>query len=120
MSMIFVFGANEKGMHGGGAARAAVLHHGAIMGIGYGLQGESFGIPTMAGFEDAKENIDRFLEYARNHPTLEFQVTRIGCGIAGFKDEEIAPLFIAAPDNCLFDEAWKPFLGGDKRYWGTF
>ena len=91
---IFVFGSNLKGMHGGGAARLAYDKFGAIWGQGVGLQGQSYGIPTMhGGVEAIKPYVDEFIEFAKSHPELTFLVTRIGCGIAGFRDEEIAPLF---------------------------
>ena len=91
---IFVFGSNLEGMHGGGAARLAYNKFGAIWGQGVGLQGQSYGIPTMHGGVDAiKPYVDEFIEFAKSHPEMTFLVTRIGCGIAGFKDEEIAPLF---------------------------
>lgn len=90
---IFVFGSNLEGMHGGGAARLAYEKFGAIWGQGIGLQGQSYGIPTMhGGVEDIKPYVDEFIEFAKSHPELTFLVTRIGCGIAGFRDEEIAPL----------------------------
>lgn len=91
---IFVFGSNLAGMHAGGAARIAAQRFGAIMGQGVGLQGRSYAIPTMqGGVETIKPYVEEFVEYARIHPELNFLVTRIGCGIAGFRDEEIAPLF---------------------------
>lgn len=91
---IFVFGSNLQGMHGGGAARIAYERFGAIWGQGVGLQGQSYGIPTMHGGVDAiKPYVDEFIEFAKSHPEMIFLVTRIGCGIAGFRDEEIAPLF---------------------------
>ena len=91
---IFVFGSNLQGMHGGGAARIAYEKFGAIWGQGVGLQGQSYGIPTMHGGVDAiKPYVDEFIEFTKSHPELTFLVTRIGCGIAGFRDEEIAPLF---------------------------
>ena len=91
---IFVFGSNLAGRHGGGAARAAYRYFGAIMGKGVGLQGQSYAIPTMqGGVETIAPYVDEFIDFARQHPQLKFLVTRIGCGIAGFKDEEIAPLF---------------------------
>ncbi len=91
---IFVFGSNLEGMHGGGAARLAYEKFGAIWGQGVGLQGQSYGIPTMhGGVEGIKPYVDEFIEFAKSHPELTFLVTRIGCGIAGFRDEEIAPLF---------------------------
>ena len=91
---IFVFGSNLEGMHGGGAARLAYDKFGAIWGQGAGLQGQSYGIPTMhGGVEAIKPYVDEFIEFAKSHPEFTFLVTRIGCGIAGFRDEEIAPLF---------------------------
>ena len=91
---IFVFGSNLEGMHGGGAARIAYEEFGAIWGQGVGLQGQSYGIPTMHGGVDViKPYVDEFVNFAKSHPELKFLVTKIGCGIAGFTDEEIAPLF---------------------------
>ena len=94
---IFVFGSNLRGMHAGGAAYAAYRKFGAVMGQGVGLQGQSYAIPTMqGGVETSKPYVDDFIDFARQHPELTFLVTRIGCGIAGFRDEEIAPLFVEA------------------------
>ena len=91
---IFVFGSNLAGMHGGGAARAAVDHFGAVWGQGEGLQGQSYAIPTMhGGVEAIRPYVDTFIAFAKDHPEYRFLVTRIGCGIAGFRDEEMAPLF---------------------------
>lgn len=96
---IFVFGSNLNGMHGGGAAYQAVKRFGAKMGQGVGLQGNSYAIPTMqGGVETIKPYVDDFIAFAKAHPQLTFLVTRIGCGIAGFKAEEIAPLFKDAVD----------------------
>ena len=81
-------------MHGGGAARVAYEKFGAVWGQGTGLQGRSYGIPTMqGGVETIRPYVDEFIGFARQHPELTFLVTRIGCGIAGFRDEEITPLF---------------------------
>ena len=94
---IFVFGSNLQGMHAGGAARAAVEKFGAIMGQGVGLQGQSYAIPTMqGGVNTIKPYVDEFIRFADCHPEMTFLVTRIGCGIAGFTDAEIAPLFAGA------------------------
>ena len=91
---IFVFGSNLAGHHMGGAARAAHMKFGAEWGIGVGLTGQSYAIPTMqGGVETIKPYVNQFIEYAKEHYEKKFLVTRIGCGIAGFKDEEIAPLF---------------------------
>lgn len=91
---VFVFGSNLHGHHGGGAARAAINKFGAIWGQGVGLQGQSYAIPTMqGGVETIKPYVDQFVGFAKEHTELFFYVTRIGCGIAGFKDSDIAPLF---------------------------
>ena len=94
---VFVFGSNLQGYHGGGAARVAMEKFGAVWGQGVGMQGQSYGIPTMHGGVNAiKPYVDEFIDYAKSHPEKTFLITRIGCGIAGFRDEEMAPLFAAA------------------------
>ena len=106
---VFVFGSNLSGMHGGGAAWVAYRKFGAIMGQGVGLQGQSYGIPTMqGGVETIRPYVDEFIEFAKKNPELTFLVTRIGCGIAGFRDEEIAPLFEAAHEveNIVLPPHW--------------
>ena len=91
---VFVFGSNLEGMHGGGAAYVAFKQFGAVMGCGVGLRGQSYAIPTMqGGVETIEPYVSAFISYAQEHPELFFYVTRIGCGIAGFRDKEIAPLF---------------------------
>lgn len=96
---VFVFGSNLAGAHGGGAARAAYNKFGAVWGRGVGLFGQSYAIPTMqGGVETIKLYVDEFIRFAKEHDELEFLVTRIGCGIAGFRDSEIAPLFKEAID----------------------
>jgi hypothetical protein len=94
---VFVFGSNLAGHHGGGAAWVALNKFGAIYGQGVGLQGQSYAIPTMhGGVETIKPYVDEFIEFTKVHPDKFFYVTRIGCGIAGFQDKDIAPLFKAA------------------------
>ena len=96
---IFVFGSNLNGLHGGGAARVAYQKFGAQWGKGVGMQGKSYGIPTMhGGVEVIKPYVDEFIEFALSNKEYTFLVTRIGCGIAGFKADEIAPLFAKAID----------------------
>jgi hypothetical protein len=115
---IFVFGSNREGHHGAGAAREAVDKWGAKHGQADGLQGSSYAIVTteLRPDEDAVEvsevrcNIRRFIHFAERHPELEFYVTPVGTGLAGFKRSEILPLFEAeAPSNCIL--TWK-----DPRY----
>lgn len=106
---IFVFGSNLAGAHGGGAARLAYNRFGAVWGQGVGLQGQSYAIPTMqGGVETIKPYVDEFIHFAKQNTTLTFLVTRIGCGIAGFRDEEIAPLFKEAIDveNIILPETF--------------
>lgn len=106
---IFVFGSNLRGMHGGGAAYIAYRNFGAIMGQGVGLQGQSYAIPTMqGGVETIKPYVDEFIELAKQHQNFTFLVTRIGCGIAGFTDDEISPLFNEAHDisNIILPSGW--------------
>lgn len=94
---IFVFGSNLAGAHGGGAARMAYRRFGAVWGIGVGLTGRTYAIPTMQGGVDTiKPYVDQFIAFACEHRQLTFLVTRIGCGIAGFSDRDIAPLFAQA------------------------
>jgi hypothetical protein len=96
---IFVFGSNLQGMHGGGAARVAHEKFGAVWGEGIGLQGQSYAIPTMHGGVDAiAPYVNDFIAFAKEHPELKFLVTEIGCGIAGFRASEMAPLFKEALD----------------------
>ena len=106
---IFVFGSNLQGMHAGGAARIAYNNFGAIWGQGVGLQGQSYGIPTMqGGVETVRPYVNEFIQFAKDHPELTFLVTRIGCGIAGFTDAEMAPLFDTAHsiENVILPEGW--------------
>ena len=108
---VFVFGSNKEGMHGGGAARIAYKEFGAIWGEGVGMTGRCYAIPTMDGSLDIiRKHVDDFTEYAAAHPELTFLVTRIGCGIAGWRDSEIAPLFGKASELgnvTLPEEFWK-------------
>lgn len=115
---IFVFGSNLSGTHAGGAARVARMKFGAVMGHGVGLQGQSYAIPTMQGGVDTiKPYIDEFIDFAKTHPELKFYVTRIGCGIAGFKDEQIAPLFDAAFDlnNVILPEKFYHIINHGRQ-----
>ena len=113
---IFVFGSNLAGLHGGGAARLAYERFGAIWGQGVGLQGQSYAIPTMqGGVETIKPYVDEFIRFAQTRPDLKFYVTQIGCGIAGFKVDEIAPLFQTAIDveNVILPKAFVAVITSD-------
>ena len=124
---IFVFGSNLGGFHGADAAKFALNHKGAILRQPVGRQGQSYAIPTKDAtikhtlpLHGIKNYVDEFIDYAKEHPDLEFQVTRIGCGLAGLRDADIAPMFNDDPSNCFFDEAWKHSLYSHHSYWGTF
>jgi hypothetical protein len=112
---IFVFGSNLKGIHGAGAARTACKEYGAQPGVGEGRTGRAYAIPTKDAPYQRRDiwkiraSIQNFLEYAKYHSELDFWVTRVGCGLAGYKDSDIAPSFADAPPNCQFDPAWKKF-----------
>ncbi len=104
---IFVFGSNLAGRHGKGAALYAKKYHGAIYGQGVGIQGESYAIPTKDGrmrtlpLHEIEDYVNDFKEYARRHPEMTFQLTPIGCGLAGYKPIDIAPMFEDAPENVI-------------------
>lgn len=114
--MIFVFGSNLAGRHGKGAALYAKKYHGAIYGQGYGLQGNSFAIPTKDGniktlpLFHINHYVNMFLDFAKNNPELEFEVTNIGCGLAGYKPKDIAPMFRNHTNNCHFSDEFKVYL----------
>ena len=103
---VFVFGSNGYGMHGAGAAAMAVRKFGAIMGQAEGLQGQSYAINTMDGKKVMSEQIRRFVKFAKEHPELKFLVTEIGCGIAGYTPEEVAPLFEGVPQNVILPKTF--------------
>lgn len=115
---IFVFGSNLEGMHIGGAARVAYDKFGAVWGQGVGIQGQSYAIPTMqGGVETIKPYVDEFINLAREWDQNTFYVTRIGCGIAGFTDEEIAPLFDEAYDlyNVRLPESFARIIERNRK-----
>lgn len=118
----FVFGSNLAGIHGAGAARYAMGHHGAIYGRGIGFQGNSYAIPTKderiqtLPLEDVRMWVQKFLNSARTSSETTFHVTQIGCGLAGFTPEQIAPLFADAPRNCKFSTAWSKWLPNHETW----
>lgn len=111
--MIFVFGSNLAGRHGKGAALHARQHYGAVYGVGVGRTGNAYAIPTKDGqlrtlpIPTIAGHVTTFMAYAHAHPELTFEVTRIGCGLAGYSDHQIAPLFRGAPTNCVLPEGWR-------------
>ncbi len=113
---IFVFGSNLAGIHGAGAALSARKHWGAIIGQGTGLQGSSYAIPTKderiktLPLHEIRSHVETFLAFAAAHPEFEFIMTRIGCGLAGYKDKDIAPMFAKVPSNVILPSEWVEFL----------
>lgn len=111
---VFVFGSNLAGIHGAGAA-AHALRLGAEWGIGVGLQGMTYAIPTKdkdiktMRLSDITPSIKEFVRYTKANPDMKFFVTRVGCGLAGFSDRQIAPLFKGAI-NCSFAQEWEQYL----------
>lgn len=101
---IFVFGSNRGGAHNAGAAKFALDHYGAVYGQGHGLQGRSYAINTMSGIEELKRCIGLFIEDAKSMNGKVFIVTPIGCGIAGYSADEIAPMFRDVPENVILPE----------------
>lgn len=98
---VFVFGSNGEGLHLGGAAATAVDKFGASLGQAEGLQGQSYAINTMDGYKELERQVENFIKFADQHPELKFLVTEIGCGIAGYLPEDIAPLFVGCSDNVV-------------------
>ena len=115
-SDIFVFGSNERGAHGLGAALLAKQLYGAEPGVGRGLMGRCYAIPTKDRFmrpnslREIKRDVGFFIEFTHSHPEMFFWVTRVGCGLAGYKSHQVAPLFRDCNTNCNFAYQWRPFL----------
>lgn len=111
--MIFVFGSNLAGRHGAGAALCARYEHGAVYGVGSGRTGNAYAIPTKdsllrpLSLPEIQENVSEFIAYAEASPELEFEVTKVGCGLAGYKECQIKPMFKAAPANCFLPAGWR-------------
>jgi len=114
---VFVFGSNEAGIHGAGAARYAYKKLQARLHVGEGAMPDwtnpaCYAIPTKddrlstLGLDRIATYVNRFIEYATSRPALTFFVTRIGCGLAGYEDKDIAPLFKGSPDNCILPYGW--------------
>ena len=121
---VFVFGSNLAGIHGAGAAKAARLYYGAKLGVGIGPQDisqahidiKSYAIPTKDAkietlpLDIIKYYVDGFVAYTKVHKDTQFFITRIGCGLAGYEDKDIAPMFKECGDNCSFAELWEKYL----------
>jgi hypothetical protein len=114
---IWVFGSNLSGIHGAGAARVALDKYGAVFGVGVGPMGSAYAIPTKdqtvqrtLRLDVIQLYIDQFKEHVSRSHDETFFVTRIGCGLAGFRDDQIAPMFKGINTNCSFADEWKEYL----------
>lgn len=113
---IFVFGSNLAGIHGAGSALHARKYYGALQTIGVGLQGHAYAIPTKDRFlrvlslDTIRGYVDEFLVFARAHPEMQFKIVPIGCGLAGFRPVQMAPLFAKAPHNCSLPQEFREVL----------
>lgn len=125
---VFVFGSNTQGIHGAGAAKYARTYYGAEIGIGEGPTGWSYALPTKLspkismGLLGIKESVNNFMTYALSRHELDFKVTQVGCGRAGWTAESIAPLFVDQPwvlPNVWYDSVWREFMPGIDNFWGT-
>lgn len=115
---IFVFGSNLQGKHCSGAAKIAFERFGAKIGVGLGIQGQSYAIPTMqGGLKSIEAFVQVFILYAKNNQTKRFYVTAIGCGIAGYTAEQIAPFFIDATEcaNIFLPQSFWKVIEKQKR-----
>jgi len=112
---IMVFASNLSGIHGAGSAKAAYKKHGATWGKGSGFSGRSYAIPTKDGklqvlpLSTIKEHINKFIKFAKNNKNMTFNVVKVGCGLAGYMEYQIAPLFVDAPENCNLPEGWREY-----------
>lgn len=113
---IFVFGSNLSGIHGAGAAKFALDHCGARWGIGIGISGDSYAIPTKdwniqtMRLDHINHHVQVFLDVARMFDAIEFYVTALGTGLAGYRHADIAPMFKGHPRNCIMPPEWKDYL----------
>ena len=118
---IFVFGSNLAGKHGAGSAYQAMLTHGAKWGVGVGITGKSYAIPSkdenfnILPISEIKKYVDVFIKFAYDNNNIIFDIVNIGCGLAGYKPEEIAPLFKNAPENCKFTKIFDEIIKKEKN-----
>jgi hypothetical protein len=113
---VFCFGSNLAGRHGAGAAKTAAEYYGAKYGVGVGRTGNAYAIPTkdhnlnVLPLDVIRQHVNDFEQYALAHPELTFMVTRIGCGLAGYQNEQIGIMFRDFPINCFFDIEWLDYI----------
>ncbi len=110
---VFCFGSNLAGRHGAGAAKEALNYWGAKYGRAIGHHGKSYAIPTKdfklktLPLDKISLYVEDFKDWAESLPDLTFLVTKIGCGLAGYEESDIAPMFKDAPSNCVLPEGWR-------------
>lgn len=125
---VFVFGSNLSGVHGAGAALFAVRKRGAVLGQGIGIQGSSYALPTkglapalpVLPLGEVAQHASDFKKYAAQNPEVVFQLTAVGCGLAGNKNEDVAPLFLGCSANVLLPPEWQgimPDSNAPERFW---
>lgn len=113
MGRVFVFGSNNLGIHSAGAAQHAYKNFGAVWGVGEGMTGCSYAIPTKVtprikmGFDQVAENINKFISFASQNPQMAFEITKVDCGYAGHQERDILRLFKDAPRNCYLPSDWE-------------
>lgn len=113
---IFVFGSNLAGRHGKGSALHALRKYGAVYGVGHGIQGQSYAVPTkdenlrVLPLSEIRKYVEEFIEFAASRPTWDFYVVPIGCGLAGYQPSQIGPMFEESPENVSLPDCFQPFL----------
>jgi hypothetical protein len=119
---IFVFSSNVQGRHGAGSAKHAREVFGAVYGVGKGRTGNAYAIPTRSESSltgkklwtlplyEIERSVKEFIQYANEHKELTFEITKIGCGLAGFNESQIIPMFKNIPDNCILPEGWNDYV----------
>jgi len=118
---VFVFGSNIAGRHGRGAALFAKQNYGAVYGVGIGRTGYSYAIPTKdinistLPLDEINKYVEDFIVYAKNNPDTYFQITNIGCGLAGYDPKQIAPMFICSPGNCSFSKEFTDIINETRK-----
>jgi hypothetical protein len=116
---IFVFGSNRQGIHGAGSAKTALERYGAKLGVGEGLQGASYAIPTKSTpyksltLDEIAQHVEKFKEFAKSRSHLKFKLTPIGCGLAGFTPDQIGPMFAGSPSNVIIPEEFQEYIIND-------
>lgn len=119
--VIFVFGSNLAGRHGAGAAKHAAQHCQAKYGVGVGRTGQSYAIPTkgrqleVLPLSEIYGHVKQFIAYAEQNPTEQFYLSRVGCGLAGYRDAQIAPMFMGSPKTVNLPREWVKHIDPQRK-----